>query len=365
MADIVLSGYYGFGNAGDEAMLLSILEALGRECPGYTVAVISGRPKEIERTYGVKGIHRLDYFRMFSAFRKAKLLLSGGGSLLQDVTSHRSIFYYLSVLRLAQWMKVPTMLYAQGIGPVIRPKAQAALRKVVNQVDLITVRDEKSKAELARLGVDKPPIYVTADPVLSLSPENSDRGLEILKAAGYQGKKTLVGFAVRDWAQSANYLTEIAEAADRLIREQNVDVVFLPMQWSEDGEAARKIRERMKEKGIFLEGEFKVREHLSCIKNLDVLVGVRLHGLIFAFLSGTPLVGLSYDPKIDSFLELIGERPAASLAEASAADLALKVSEKLESERGENDECREKLKKVSEENALQVVSLLRRFYGTI
>lgn len=357
MADIVLSGYYGFGNAGDEAMLLSILESLKSECPECTVTVISGRPEEIERIYGVKGIHRFDYLGMVKAFRKAKLLVSGGGSLLQDVTSHRSIFYYLSILKLAQMMNVPTMLYAQGIGPVVRPMAQKALRKVVNSVKLITVRDEKSKEELLRLGVNRPPIHITADPVLSLEPEDKSRGLTLLQEAGYQGGKPLIGFTIREWPRSPKYLTEIAKAADCLIEEDGVEVAFLPMQWPEDGEAARKVQQMMTHKAVLLEGEFLVQEHLSCIANLDVLIGVRLHGLIFAFVSGVPSVGISYDPKIGSFMELIDEKPIASLNQVNADELVEAVRLKLKSGHS-TTERQEALQRASKENARHVVTLL-------
>lgn len=362
MADIVLSGYYGFGNAGDEAMLLSILESLKKECPEYSVLVISERPQEIKRLYGVDGIHRFDFIGMVGAFRKAKLLLSGGGSLLQDVTSHRSIFYYLGVLKLAQMMNVPTMLYAQGIGPVVRPMAQKALRQVVNQVKLITVRDERSKEELVRLGVVKPEIHVTADPVLSLEPVGKEMGREILGKSGYQGKKPLIGFAIREWSQQSDYLKEVAEAADQIIRKNQAEVAFLPMQWPEDGDAARKVQELMQEKAILVEGEFLVQEHLSCISNLDLLVGVRLHGLIFSFISDIPSIGISYDPKIDSFLKLVDDAPISTLKNLKSAELVSSVEKKLKSGVEKETEKQEELREASRMNGRYVASLLSELY---
>ena len=270
----------------------------------------------------MKAVHRFDYIGMIGALRKADLLLSGGGSLLQDVTSRRSIFYYLSIIKLAQWLKVPTMLFAQGIGPVVRPTARKALCCVVNQVDLITVRDEKSRSELIELGVTKPPIHVTADPVLSLKPESGEYGEALLEKIGYVKGKKLIGFAIRDWPLVPEYLDEIAKTADLLLADEEVQLVFLPMQWPEDGQVARKVQEKMSHQALFLEGEYRVREHLSVIAQLDLLVGVRLHGLIFAFLSATPCIGLSYDPKINSFLELIGETSISSLENLRSDELA-------------------------------------------
>ena len=358
MSEIVLSGYYGFGNAGDEAMLLSILEAIERERPGSSVTVISGRPEDTEKKYQVKAVHRFDYIGMIGALRKADLLLSGGGSLLQDVTSRRSIFYYLSIIKLAQWLKVPTMLFAQGIGPVVRPTARKALCCVVNQVDLITVRDEKSRSELIELGVTKPPIHVTADPVLSLKPESGEYGEALLEKIGYVKGKKLIGFAIRDWPLVPEYLDEIAKTADLLLADEEVQLVFLPMQWPEDGQVARKVQEKMSHQALFLEGEYRVREHLSVIAQLDLLVGVRLHGLIFAFLSATPCIGLSYDPKINSFLELIGETSIASLENRRRDELARAIWAKLEEAPTCGVKRREELHFASEKNAKLMASLL-------
>lgn len=358
MSEIVLSGYYGFGNAGDEAMLLSILEAIERERPGSSVTVISGRPEDTEKKYQVKAVHRFDYIGMIGALRKADLLLSGGGSLLQDVTSRRSIFYYLSIIKLAQWLKVPTMLFAQGIGPVVRPTARKALCCVVNQVDLITVRDEKSRSELIELGVTKPPIHVTADPVLSLKPESGEYGEALLEKIGYVKGKKLIGFAIRDWPLVPEYLDEIAKTADLLLADEEVQLVFLPMQWPEDGQVARKVQEKMSHQALFLEGEYRVREHLSVIAQLDLLVGVRLHGLIFAFLSATPCIGLSYDPKINSFLELIEETSIASLENLRSDELARAIWAKLEEAPTCGVKRREELHFASEKNAKLMASLL-------
>lgn len=359
MADIILSGYYGFGNAGDEAMLLSILESLKKECPTYSVAVITARPDQMEEIYGVKGIHRFDFLGIAKAFREAKLLISGGGSLLQDVTSRRSIFYYLGILKIAQLFGLKTMLYAQGIGPVCHPHAQKALKQVVNRVDLITVRDEKSKDELVRLGVSLPPIYVTADPVLALETSTVDaaKGRIDLENRGILLTKPLIGFAIREWPNHPEYLQEIAVAADRLIRNGN-DVIFLPMQWPEDGDAARKVQTFMTEKAFLLEQELSVKEHLAVIANLDLLVGVRLHGLIFAFVSQVPCVGISYDPKIESFLKLIGEKAFASLGELRGLDLVREIQEKLKEDHRSVWEKQKKLQEISEKNAFYVAKLL-------
>ena len=101
MAKVLISGYYGFSNAGDEAMLTAIVDSLKREAPDTVITVISGHPRSTCALHDVKSIGRFDFPAILRAMAGTDLLLSGGGSLLQNVTSHFSLFYYLSISLLA------------------------------------------------------------------------------------------------------------------------------------------------------------------------------------------------------------------------------------------------------------------------
>ena len=148
MSKLVISGYYGFGNAGDEAMLSAMVSALRALDPTLSITVISGNPADTRRRYNVFAVHRLNLWGIARAVRQADLLVSGGGSLLQDVTSGRSIFYYLGVLQLACLLGCPIMLYAQGIGPIRSSVARSVMRHIGNRIVAGTVRDAGSLAEL-------------------------------------------------------------------------------------------------------------------------------------------------------------------------------------------------------------------------
>ncbi len=187
MSEIVISGYYGFGNAGDEAMLAAMIEVLTELEPNIGITVLSGNPEDTRRRHGVAAVYRLNYPEIIKVLAKSHLLISGGGSLLQDVTSERSLYYYLSIMMLAKKLGTPVMLYAQGIGPVRGSLARGAMRYIGNMVDLITVRDEGSRDELKRLKVTRPPIHVTADPVLALHPVDKQVGRSILRKHGVEG----------------------------------------------------------------------------------------------------------------------------------------------------------------------------------
>ncbi len=325
MSDIVVSGYYGFANAGDEAMLAAMIEALTDIEPNINITVISGDPDDTKRRHGVSAVYRLNYPEIAKVMAKSQLLISGGGSLLQDVTSDRSLYYYLSIMMLAKKLGKSVMLYAQGIGPVQGALAQGAMRYIGNMVDLITVRDDGSYEELKRLKVTKPPIYITADPVLAMHQVDRQIGRAILRKHGQEGVAPLIGISVREWKDWGHFKQVLAHAADQMIEELGARVVFIPMQYPDDLSVSKKIANRMKNRAEVLPGEYTTSELLSLVGNLDLLIGIRLHALIFAAVMHVPMAGISYDPKIDRFLETIGERHVGTLKTVNADGLMERI----------------------------------------
>lgn len=327
MSELVISGYYGFANAGDEAMLAAMIEAFTDLEPSISITVISGNPEDTRRRHGVKALYRLNYPSILSAIARCDLLISGGGSLLQDVTSDRSIYYYLSIVLMAQKLGKPVMLYAQGIGPVRKALAKAAMRYIGNKVDLITVRDDGSREELQYLGVDQPPVLVTADPVLAMHPVDKQIGRAILRQYRVEGVRPVIGISVREWKDWGHYKLVLAQTADYLVKKYQARVVFLPMQWPDDYQTAKKVVSRMSEQAILLTEEYTTTEMLSIVGNLDLLIGIRLHALIFAAVMQVPLLGISYDPKIDRFLETMGAHHAGSLQAVTFEMMVQRVEE--------------------------------------
>lgn len=318
---VVISGYYGFGNAGDEAMLAAMLEALSGMEPEISYTVISGSPEDTVRRHGVAAIHRLNFPAIVSAVSRCDLLISGGGSLLQDVTSDRSVYYYLGIILLAKKLGKPVMLYGQGIGPLRRPMARKAARLIVDRADMITVRDEGSRRELASLEVTRPPILVTADPVLAINPVGREIGRLVLRRAGVEGASPLIGFSVRECPDWEPCQAELAAAAEKLAAEFGARLVFLPMQWPDDVAAAAKVIARLRCPVTAIQENYGIPELMSIVGNLDLLVGIRLHALIFAAVMRVPLVGISYDPKIDGFLASLGEVGAGTIDTVKAEDI--------------------------------------------
>ncbi|MEG2583986.1 MAG: glycosyltransferase, partial [Oscillospiraceae bacterium] len=100
--DVMISGYYGFNNSGDDSILRAIVDSLLEIKPDIDIIALSKNPTETESIYGIKSIHRFNVFRIFWRLLHTKLLISGGGSLIQDITSDKSLAYYLGIINIAK-----------------------------------------------------------------------------------------------------------------------------------------------------------------------------------------------------------------------------------------------------------------------
>lgn len=323
MAQILVSGYYGFNNAGDEAILAGMLRALRDLAPEVAVTAISGKAARTRAMHNVGAVSRGDIKAIWRAMGRADLMISGGGSLLQDVTSSRSLTYYLGLVAMARLHLRPVVLYGQGVGPVTGTLGRTLIPTIVNGVSVITVRDQESAETLRRLGVRRPPIQVTADAALALGPADPEWGAKLLAEYRVDLQRPVIGVSVRPWKQGEQPMEPgLAEALDRLARETGAQVVFLPMQQPQDVATAREVAGRMAEPAILVQGEQTYAHIQAMVARCDLLIGMRYHALVFAAMNGVPLVGLSYDPKNDSFLRQIGERAAGSTAHLEPAAVA-------------------------------------------
>jgi len=358
---IVVSGYYGSKNGGDEAMLAAMLEVLREEVSDLQVTVISLNPEYTRLRHKVDAVPMPDIFSIIKKIRAADLLISGGGSLLQNVTSGRSLYYYLAIIFFALILRRPVMLYAQGIGPIRGALAHKLMNLIVNRVDLITVRDRGSLEELARLKITRPKIFCTADPVLAIKPVPLEIGEEILSHhALKKSDGKFIGVAIRHWMGWGRFQTEIAAALDKIIEETGAKIIFIPMKFPEDIRSAVMTAELMKEKCLVFEEEFSTQEILSLVGCMDLLIGVRLHALIFAGVMNVPLLGISYDPKIERFLDSIGEKPLGNMSDVTAQEIFDATLKKLsEDKEFHDDTLLKKLNALARQNAKLAVELVK------
>lgn len=308
MYDVMISGYYGFNNNGDDALLQAIIDSFKSLKSDINIVVLSNKPSETESIYGVKSISRLDLGKVFRYMRNCKLFINGGGSLIQDRTSTKSLLYYLGLISLAKINNMKIMLYANGIGPVNKRINRLRVRTVLQSVDLITLREDGSRSELKRLGVTKPPIYVTADPALAIEPSCDAEIKEILKIEGIEPDKKYIGVSVREWPVKVRFVEILAEGIERVCNNYGLIPVFIPMQHKKDIFVSQEILQKLPMSGHILQKEYSSSQLMGIISKMEIVLGMRLHTLIYASSVSVPVAGLVYDPKVENYIRFTGQK---------------------------------------------------------
>ncbi|WP_253944684.1 polysaccharide pyruvyl transferase CsaB [Paenibacillus sp. NEAU-GSW1] len=371
---IVISGYYGFHNSGDEAVLRSILLALEEQgaAAGITIVpvVLSGDPAWTSRMYGVEAVHRMRPAEVWRALRGSQGLISGGGSLLQDATGAKTIPYYTGIIKMAQLLRKPTFIYSQGIGPVNRRWMDPLIRNAMRKSAYVSVRDAESAALLGRIGVPQDRIEVVPDPVMGM-PLPADAAAAP-GGAGEADALPVLGVSLRHWRKDGADLERAADALAALASRRAVRLRFLPFHTPDDAETSRLVMERISSKldgansrGSVVElvepGDDPQRMLLE-VSRCDALFGMRLHALIYAANQEVPLMGLSYDPKIDQFLHRLGLTAVGTTEQLDAERFAAEAGALLDDAEGWKRDHRDailRLKQQSQQPAQQIARLLR------
>ena len=304
----LVCGAYGRGNAGDDAILEAIVTELRQVDPDLPIWVLSRSPEDTRRTYRVNSIYTFAFPKFLWRMRKTKLYINGGGSLMQDVTSHRSLWFYLFTISWAKRLGNHVMMYGCGIGPIHSPSNRKRASKVLQRsVDAITLRDTHSREELADMKVTHPEVILSADPtvILPAAPEPVVDG--ILESQGIDPNGKYIGFALRPWPGFEAKAPVFAAAADYAYEKYGLTPVFLPIERRLDVDAARLAAKHMKAPHHILTHTGSSDHTIGLFARMQAVISMRLHALVFAAGQGVPLVGVVYDQKISSFLSYIGQ----------------------------------------------------------
>ena len=304
----LVCGAYGRGNAGDDAILEAIVTELRQIDPDLPIWVLSRSPDSTRLTYRVNSIYTFAVPRFLWRMGRTRLYINGGGSLMQDVTSHRSLWFYLFTISAAKRLGCQVMMYGCGIGPIHSPANRRRAAKVLQKsVDAITLRDTHSREELEDMGVTNPEIILSADPtvILPAAPEQVVDG--ILESQGIDPRGRYIGFALRPWPGFEEKAALFGAAADYAYEKYGLIPVFLPIERRLDVGAAKLAAQHMKAPHYILPETGSSDHTIGLFARMQVVVSMRLHALVFAAGQGVPLVGVVYDQKISSFLSYIGQ----------------------------------------------------------
>lgn len=340
--DILFSGYYGFGNLGDDSLLLSIVFELRAINPDLRITTLTRSPQKMAKKYCVKCVNRFNLFAVAREMRHAKLLISGGGSLFQNNTSSKSLAYYIFIIKMAKKYKIPVMVYANGIGPLYGEKSRTDVKKILSDVDAISLREPSSLDLLTQIGISSPErISVSADPALTLSPATNERKTFLLERAGINNISDCFAISLREWQNLRTseggrtrdaFSNEMARAISDISLKFGKTPVFIPVQIDYDREMCREVCALVHNftgRDAFLLDDLSASEVISIARDMSFVIGMRLHMLIYATAAGVPAIGLSYDPKVNAFLDYADQFASFDANTVGAEELVNAVSELL------------------------------------
>ncbi len=310
--DILISGYYGFENAGDDSIAASMIKNIRAEKPDAKITIFCKNPRRNAKKYGVRAIGRFNIFAMLSEMRHAKVLVSGGGNLLQNTTSSRSLFYYTTIIKIAKKCGLKVFVCANGVGPVFGAKHEKNVLDTLSLADKITFREPQSIEYVKSLGFDGVQIELSADPALTLDSAPKERVDYIMKnvsgerffAVSLRNFSSLRSEEVEGMSED-DFAKLFANEVDKIAEKTGAKPLYLIMQSSRDRLLSEKVNAIAKTKGEIFEN-LTASEILGVISRTSLVIAMRLHLLIYGAAAGKPLVGVSYDKKVDSMLSYMG-----------------------------------------------------------
>lgn len=304
---VVVCGSYGRGNAGDDAILKAVIREITEVCDDTKICVMSKNPEQTKLRYRVRSIYTFNVFGMFRELARSHLYINGGGSLIQDSTSSRSLYFYLFTLLAARMCGCKVMMYGCGIGPVRRKiNRRLAARIIDKTADCITLRDPDSYNELLSMGVKKPNMRLAADPTLGITPAKDREVSDALAAEGIDADSDYLCLAIRNWKEIDKKIEHIARAADYAAEKYGLKIALIPMERKKDLAIAERVSDAISAQCVIIRREYDVHTVIGILAKMRVIMAMRLHALVFGAGQGVATIGIAYDHKVTGFMNYIG-----------------------------------------------------------
>ena len=286
MTKYIVSGYIGFDNFGDEA-IAKVLTGRLKKSGAEKITLISSNPQKTAQIHQVASCKMLDFWKSLC---EADVLVSGGGSLLQDVTSVKSLIYYLGVIYSALILRKKVEIFAQGIGPINSKIGQILTRFALSRADKISVRDKKSQELLKEWRIES---ELVKDPILELElPHKNQIGV--------------VGIQLRNYPTLTDkFLNRLAEEVIKNFADKKIQIISL--QDSVDLEVCEKFARILKingrENNVEVVNNLTINDVFECIANLEYLVAMRFHANVVGIKAGVKTLAINYDIKVKKLAE--------------------------------------------------------------
>lgn len=322
----LVSGYYGEGNLGDEAVLAGILQEVSRHDPEARFTILSFAPEDTRRRHGVKALSTSlrDPETLLAALGDSDLLISGGGSFLHEADFDlygrsfllregklRPVPYFLSVIFLARARGLPVLWYAQGLGPLHTRTARCLVALAAARSQAVTWRDRDSAELAARIGARAPLELVVPDPAYALEPLPPDTVAGAVAAAGVPAGRPYLAACPRPWLGRTGYRESLTAALARVGEELDLHILLVPLQERTDGPLCQELAAdpRLTGRASVLRGVEEPAALAGILGGAALCVTMRLHAGILAASAGAPAAVIDYDPKVRAFARQTGQEP--------------------------------------------------------
>jgi len=321
---ILIAGYFGFDNPGDEAILSVTLKNFKKLIPNAQFLVVSGNPIETKKIHHVNAINWTNISEITQAARKCDFIILGGGGLFHDYfkfnpddilsKNHSGISFYTTFVFLATLFDKPLIINAVGVGPLLTNNGKLYTKISFLQSNIITVRDLESKEQLKKLGINGNDVFVTTDLSFNLDKYTQKNKIKkILKKEGISKfDKPILGVCLRNWSYNLDsnvWEENLAKSLDKFLDLHDFKIMFIPFQklksnLEDDISVAERIVSNMKHKEnpVILKGHYTFDILSGIISICNFVVGMRLHSIIFSAINLIPFIGIIYDPKVKNIL---------------------------------------------------------------
>ncbi|WP_431029148.1 polysaccharide pyruvyl transferase family protein [Lysinibacillus sp. LZ02] len=319
---IGIVGNYGNDNNGDESILYGLIEQVKQtfSVNSADITVFSNNTQQTSEQYGVKSYplyyrKKSLYKTFFKTYRtngkyvsELDLLIIGGGGILMDFY-RREAHLFSTYAFMAKNSKTPYIIYGCGAGPLDTFSGKFMIRLMCSYAQNISVRDFESKQLLHEIGVKKN-IDVIGDPAFTLyrpKQQYADKPKKV-------GLSAVPMYNANYWPSGdvekyESYVTSMATNLDELIKHKNVDITFFATKYPQDVTVTKDIQQKMRyaEKTTIIDRNLKPDALIDVASQQDVVIGTRLHSLILATDSATPIIAISYHRKVQDFMKLINK----------------------------------------------------------
>lgn len=258
----------------------------------------------IAKKYSYRKVKKT-YFDVFEdKIHKVDALIIGGGNMIFDIDVWScSAERFNKFVKLSKKYDKKVFVISIGIGPFKTERQEIEAVNALVQCDYITFRDEKSYEIYKKYTNNLDKVFVSIDPAFLLPYTIQPYITDVKKIIGLNVfNNKLIG---ENKVSYNKVINEYAKLAEALSNKLNVEIILFSTELS-DYVAVYDVYNKLKEyHNIKVKEIGGIDELLQVYSNLSILIGTRMHSMIIAFTQHIPIIGLSWQQKVEAMFHII------------------------------------------------------------